>query len=240
MTTWRELVYMVLDLLKIHSDDSKFTEDHVMFLLSKYRAFVLKQLETNKNNNSINRISNNNYQSYIVNLSTYTSDVSHSNNKWLYLKSDTEIPNILEISNVSMYPLNYFDGDITYISRERFKFVGYNRFLSNIIYATIGPDNFVYLKCVKELPIIDSIEINAIFENPKDVGEHSSYESMLDLTFPTDESLIPSILELVLKDLTNGLYKPSDDINNAADALSDLAGYLRRNMKSKFQKQVDE
>jgi hypothetical protein len=239
MTTWRELVYMVLDLLKIHSDDSKFTEDHVMFLLSKYRAFILKQLGTNKNNNSINRISNNNYQSYIVNLSTYTSDVSHDNNKWLYLKSDNEIPNILEISNVSIYPLNYFDGDITYISRERFKFVGYNRFLSNIIYATIGPDNFVYLKCVKELPI-DSIEINAIFENPKDVVEYGSYDAMLDLTFPAEESLIPSILELVLKDLTNGLYKPSDEINNAADALSDLAGYLRRNMKSQFQKQIDE
>lgn len=240
MTTWRELVYMVLDLLKIHSDDSKFTEDHVMYLLSKYRAFILKQLGTNKNNSITNELAKSNYQSYTVELSEYTSTVEHSNNKWLYLKSNSKIPDILNIGQISIYPSNYFDGDITYISRERFRFVGYNRFLSNIIYATIGPDNYVYLKCVNENNVINSIEVNAIFENPKEAEGKDSYEDMLDDTFPTEEALIPSILELVLKDLTNGLYKPSDDINDAADALSDLAGFLRRNMKSQFQKQIDE
>ena len=240
MTTWRELVYMVLDLLKIHSDDSKFTEDHVMYLLSKYRAFILKQMSTNKNNGITNEPSESNYQSYDVNLSKYTSKVEHLNNKWLYLKSTDTVPNILDIGHISIYPLNYFDGDITYISRERFKFVGHNRFLSNIIYATIGPDNYVYLKCVKEVPIINSVKIDAIFESPKEVEGKDSYEGMLDDTFPTEDALIPSILELVLRDLTNGLYKPSDDINDAADALSDLAGFLRRNMKSQFQKNIDE
>jgi hypothetical protein len=39
---WKELVYMVLDELKLVSDDSTFTEDHVMFTLNKYRTFVLK------------------------------------------------------------------------------------------------------------------------------------------------------------------------------------------------------
>jgi hypothetical protein len=39
---WKELVYIVLDELKLVSDDSTFTEDHVMFTLNKYRAFVLK------------------------------------------------------------------------------------------------------------------------------------------------------------------------------------------------------
>lgn len=240
MTTWRELVYMVLDLLKIHSDDSKFTEDHVMFLLSKYRAFTLNQLKYNKNNNGGKELSKSNYQSVVVELSSNTPSIEHANNKWLYLKSNYEIPAILDIENISISPLNYFDGDITYVSKERFKFVGHNRFLSNIIYATIGPDNYVYLKCVKENNLIESIEINAIFENPKEVGGYSSYGNMMDSLFPAEESLIPSILELVLKDLTNGLYKPSDNINDAADALSDLAGYLRRNMKPQFQKQIDE
>ena len=41
--TYKELVYLALDALKIHSDDSKFTEDHVIFLLNKYRAYALKQ-----------------------------------------------------------------------------------------------------------------------------------------------------------------------------------------------------
>jgi hypothetical protein len=43
MATYRELVYMVLDELKARSDDFYYTEDHIMFLLEKYRAFLLKQ-----------------------------------------------------------------------------------------------------------------------------------------------------------------------------------------------------
>jgi hypothetical protein len=42
MTTYRELVYMVLDELKAKSDDFYYTEDHIIFLLDKYRAFLLK------------------------------------------------------------------------------------------------------------------------------------------------------------------------------------------------------
>ena len=43
MSTYKELTYMVLDELKLSSDDAQFTEDHVMFLLNKYWAFILKQ-----------------------------------------------------------------------------------------------------------------------------------------------------------------------------------------------------
>lgn len=43
MSTYKELTYMVLDELKIVSDDSHFQEEHVLFLLDKYRAFLLAQ-----------------------------------------------------------------------------------------------------------------------------------------------------------------------------------------------------
>ena len=41
--TLRELVFLVLDEVKINSDDSYFNEDHIVFLLNKYRSFVLKK-----------------------------------------------------------------------------------------------------------------------------------------------------------------------------------------------------
>ena len=43
MSTYREVVYMCLDLLKVNSDDSYFTEDHVIYLLNKFRSLVLKK-----------------------------------------------------------------------------------------------------------------------------------------------------------------------------------------------------
>ena len=39
----KELIYIVLDLVKIVSDDSTLTEEHVLFLLKKYRSFLIKK-----------------------------------------------------------------------------------------------------------------------------------------------------------------------------------------------------
>lgn len=39
--TYRELIYMCLDQLKVASDDAYFTTDHILFLLSKVRAALL-------------------------------------------------------------------------------------------------------------------------------------------------------------------------------------------------------
>jgi len=42
MSTFKEIVYLALEELKLTSDDSYYTEDHILFLLNKYRAFLLK------------------------------------------------------------------------------------------------------------------------------------------------------------------------------------------------------
>ena len=49
MSTYREIVYMVLDELKEHSDDAYYTEDHIIFLATNWRAALLeKKYPTNK------------------------------------------------------------------------------------------------------------------------------------------------------------------------------------------------
>jgi hypothetical protein len=42
MATYREITYLILDELKTNSDDSFFEREHVLFLMDKYRAFLLK------------------------------------------------------------------------------------------------------------------------------------------------------------------------------------------------------
>lgn len=41
----KELIYIVLDLCKVASDDAYFTEEHVEWLLTKNRSFLLKREE---------------------------------------------------------------------------------------------------------------------------------------------------------------------------------------------------
>lgn len=42
MTTYGQMVYYCLDMVKAFSDDTSVTEEHVMFMLDKYRALTLK------------------------------------------------------------------------------------------------------------------------------------------------------------------------------------------------------
>ena len=39
----REIVYMILDELKLFSDDATYTEDHIKFLVGKHRALLLQK-----------------------------------------------------------------------------------------------------------------------------------------------------------------------------------------------------
>lgn len=223
--TYGELVYMVLDALKIHSDDAKFTEDHVIFLLNKYRAYALQQ----RYSKSLDIVNNANYQTIHI-IFEKSSQI---------LSSRKQIPSIMNIA----LPKAYFGYKFTlnppvFVSEDRFRYVGNNRFLNNIIYYTIGLDSRLYLKCEN---LMDDFYVTAVFEDPLEVISYDGYDGPLnDRKYPIEDNLIPGVLELVLKDLTNGLYKPSDTTNDAQDALSDLAGFLRRNMKSQFQKQIDE
>ena len=47
MNTYREIVYMCLDQVKLISDDAYYTQDHIIFLADKYRAvFCFRNTET--------------------------------------------------------------------------------------------------------------------------------------------------------------------------------------------------
>jgi hypothetical protein len=54
--------------------------------------------------------------------------------------------------------------------------------------------------------------------------------------FPLEEALIPILIQSVTKELYSSIYRPDDDENNAKDDLATIAGFIRRNLKSEFQR----
>ena len=86
--------------------------------------------------------------------------------------------------------------------------------------------------------------MTGIFEDIDDVeklscgGSEASCD-ILDRRFPMEEALIPQLIETVVKFMTSGLYKPEDTENNANDDLSTMMSFIRNNMKSNLQKQIE-
>ena len=239
MSTYRELIYMCLDTLKITSDDAVFTEDHIVFLLNKYRSILLQQ----KYSDVRNSISSSNYQTLCLDL-TLDDTKSRDVCKGTILRSVEKIPNLLNIGNTEVSLKDYYLGEVTLVSPNRLRYVGNNRWLQNVIYCTIGNDNYLYFKSSNPQHMyLEKVELRGIFEDPIEAAklscDKSSYCDILDTKMPLEESLVSKLIEVTVQYLSSGLYKPEDKENNASDDLSNLMAFIRNNMKSNLQKQIE-
>lgn len=226
MSTYKELTYMVLDELKLYSDDTLYTEEHVMFLLGKYRTFLLKQRYSDVRK----QIPESNYQTICLDLIEVPAISGGPCEGGYYLRSKEKIPFLMKIGNPMVYPVDYYQGEITYVSRERMIYVGYNKYLKNIIYASIGPDNYLYFKSFNpQYLYLEKARMTGIFEDPQAASElqcpnenGDTVCDVLDREFPIENALIPPLIQLVVEELTKAEYKPEDKENNSDDDLSEV------------------
>lgn len=225
MTTWRQIVYMVLDELKITSDDAVFTEEHVIFLLGKYRGMLLKQQYKDVKK----EIPESNFQTLCLDLIQVPAIAGEPCEGGTYLRSEEKIPFLMNIATPRVYTEDYYQGEITYVSRERMRYVGYNRWLTNIIYASIGPDNYLYFKSFNpQYLYLKKARLTGVFEDPEKASEFECDKSndtcdILDREFHLEEALIPQVVQLVVKELSRPEYLPKDEENNSKDDLSGIA-----------------
>ena len=237
MSTYKELVYLVLDELKLISDDSHFQEEHVIFLLDKYRAFLLKQ----RYNDIRKEIPESNYQTICIDLQQSSAIDGQPCTGADYMKSVQEIPNMMTIGNQKISSLDYFQGNFAYTNNERFKYVGNNKYLQNQIYGTIAPDSHLYLKSSNpQIYYLEKVKVTGIFEDSAKAAQLQCPDAngdkpcdIMDMEFPIEEALIPPMIELIVKELSGHAYSPADSENNSTDDLEKLAGYIARNLRER-------
>lgn len=243
MNTYRQLIYMCLDQLKLISDDSYYTEDHIMFLLDKCRTLLLNQ----KYQKGTKEVASSNYQTLCLDLIDVPAIAGVPCEGGSYLRTKIQIPHLMNIGMPRLYSGIFYENNVTIVPIERMKYVGHNKYLKNIIYASVGPDNYLYLTSSNtQFKYLDKINISGVFEDANAAAEYSCETTnndkcidKLDLNYPIEESLIEPLIEYVVKVMSGYIYRPKDSNNNSNDDLSDLMAFLQRNMKSNFQKQLE-
>ena len=219
--TWRELVYMITDITKQISDDSNFNEDHIKFLCGKYRNYILnQQYLTNKKT-----IAESDYQIVTIPLKLIQTDICPNEE---VLRSVDKIPFTMTIGQKQIYPtdLVHYRSKIVFVDSNRFAYVG-NKFSNNIIYAMIGPDNYLYLKSMNDnFRYLESVTIKALFEN---IEEASLLDAatcgcdVMDVRFPLEDAWVNTLINLVVNDLIRGIAQLRDNQNDATDDSDQLA-----------------
>ena len=90
--TYREIVYACLDILKLTSDDSLYTEDHIIFLANKARTLLLKQ----RYSDIKKKIPESNYQTICLDLEK-VQNIQDLECKGSSLRTVQEIPYLMKI-----------------------------------------------------------------------------------------------------------------------------------------------
>lgn len=244
MATYREVAYAIADFSKSISDDSIINIDHIIFLMSKYRNYIL-----NSNFSTMKRaIGDSNYQTICVELERACPNLDFCGKEEM-LVSKEPVPFTLTIGYKNIFPFAGFNyGRINFVNNTKFKYSGHNKFLRREIYATIGPDGKMYLKSNDpNFMNLFKVGMTALFSEPEKASlmECSGTDGcvdnceLLDKHFPLDDSYIPTLMQVVVRDVTGALWKPADDSNNATDDLARFAQVLNKYTTQAFKNQMN-
>ena len=224
----KDIAYACLDLAKAStSDDSYLTIDHCIFLCKKYRAFLIKK-EQEKNRGTQDVASEFEMQQICIDLEKVPAIDGSACTGGYYLRSTKPIPKILEGYQPKIYPIDYYQGtNISFVSRDRMRYTGSNKYLQNIIYSSLGPDLHLYLNSSNpQFLYLKKLRISAVFDDFESVagllcddeGESTPCD-VLDAEFPIRDHLVPPLIELVVKALNGSKFQPIEARNDAKDNL---------------------
>lgn len=224
MSTFREAVYLVLDMFKSTHDDAHFTPEHILFLLDKYRSFVLKSKAAKDVLGNMSY--NDNYQTIEISLEEYNPEHEEGcvNN---FLRSTNKVPTPADFALPEVFGDKIFSKYIIYVDDKRFKYIGNNKYLKNFIYCTIGSDGYFYMKsCNPNYNYLDKVNMSAIFDSCLEAAQCQADGKecdMLDMVFPLEDSLLMLVCDYIINELSQATYRPADVVNNATDDLAGLS-----------------
>lgn len=224
MNTYGQMIYMVRDLLKISSDDSYITSQHILFMLEKFRAYVLKS----KYEDDDSEMPDTNKSSLTVELELVEDNLGYSGISILRSKQPIPSDTIFDFISVRTNKLTG-NPNIVFVPFSRFAYTGNNKYLKNIIYWTIDNNNYILVKsCNPRFEYLTEFDIEGVFESPMAIAEADCACKGLevnydDVDFCLEDALSELVLDYVVKSFQNSIYKPEDDLNNTKDDLSGLA-----------------
>lgn len=222
MSTFREILFMIQDECKFDTDDSYYTHEHILYLMQRYRSLLFQQKYGGVNGNLKKQIPTSSRQEICIELIQVLGNEITPCDSGMYLRSTKPIPDIMPYTKPQLYGIDVYStiSHIDFVSYEQMKYSGENRYLKNIIYSSISPEKYLYLKSQNPTFLnLEKIKMNAVFEDIEDAAKMSCDNEcdILDRKFPLEDALVPLLIQSVVKELIEKLQVPEDKSNNADD-----------------------
>lgn len=225
--TKREIIYSVIEKLKVYTDDADITEEFIASLIDTKRAMLLKQ-----------QFAKNAWHMPIEIKQELCIDLEVANKidgvscfgKMLRTKS--ALPASIKIKGkegpLNVRKLDRTEIPINIIPVERMPYVGYNSFIAGMIYCAVDYDGRLYFQSNKKNHLfLESIKVTDVYEAPdvayalecnNDAGSVEAWDS----EYPVEAAMADVIVNMIVQELARTLALPQDDENDAEDVSRDL------------------
>lgn len=212
-----KIIYNIREKLKEYVDDTRFTDDYLIFLIDTARAKYIKQ--------QYNRIQRSVDDELIQTFLVEIEEVDSSDYAILdttgntITKTKLKIPNIIELDHKSLLlrvsSIDFLEKPMNIVGRKKFLYAGSNITDTDQIFVT-KYNKKIYIKSNKNLENkLDRISISGVLEHPTDIIPFLN--TIDDFIYPITSSLTDIITSDIISTLANIKQLPTDTDNNSSD-----------------------
>ena len=218
MATLRKHIYTVREKLHFLSDDQLFTNRYIAHLINTNRSYLLQQ----KYSDYRKVIPESMLQTIEFEVERAERVLGIPGDYILVSKKDIPLFANLEriVNSVIISGRDFMESRLNFVNYDRFLWVGEDRWLSNMVYASIR-DKKLYLKSGNFAEKgIEVLNLTTVFEDPEEAYNMSiTYDptvSFYDVEYPLSGNLMNTIVNMIRDDFLKGKDLKEDERNNAS------------------------
>ena len=219
-----EIIYAIKKRLNTQSDDTKYSDRYLGFLINSKRAVFLRQ--------ELNQMKRNIDSSVLQTICLPTEVTSSSEcncpipSGCIVLRTKDPLPKVFDnhfktmITRVS--GVQRLDKPFTIVSKSRAQYASFNIF-NNTVNTYLDTDNRLYfVGKQKTINLIESVSITGVFENPYELETIPSCSGSgtcfsLDIEYPLGSHMIDPIINTLVQELANSMQLGTDVTNDGSD-----------------------
>jgi hypothetical protein len=221
--TATEIIYAVREKLKAYSDDSRYTDSYLMYLINLKRAVYIR-----REYNQLQRTFDTDVtQSFCMELEEVDASVCPecaTSQDCTIIRTKEKLPNTIELhsrgSIVKVSPVGIYDRPFSIISINKMPYAGEGRYENKYVFVALHPNGHLYFKSESSsYRGLQYVSVTALIENPDDIlnfecNSNTCYDPDRD-HYPAEAWMVDIIISDIVRELANLKQLPEDKNNDA-------------------------
>jgi hypothetical protein len=224
--TATEIIYAVREKLKAYTDDARYTDSYLMYLVNLKRAVYIR-----REYNQLQRTFDSDIlQSFCMELEEVDSSVCPecaTCEDCTVIRTVLPVPNTIELhsraSIIRISPVGVYDKPFSLISMGRMPYAGEGKYENKYVFAALHPNGHMYFKSSSSsYRGLQYVSVTALIENPDDLADFecngaNCYNPDKD-EYPAEAWMVDTMITDIVKELANLKQIPEDLTNDAKEA----------------------